>query len=367
MMMLLPSKALCIFLAHQNHDNIKSNTSCSISSTRRCFLLGSAAASFLFFGQPPQAQALAEYADVSTTTEDPLYLARPIGIRRSSSSTNDGNVENVVARPSAPIEFLIPATRVGLYIYQLLDMAKELEQIKKDKSRLSSPSTVAHQKETELIEQIEKLLVSSPPTFIKSTDPTVTRRDPYNNIGPPLIGEIAIQQQKQKERKEQYTDVGITPQLFEVGELMGERSQRNRLIQAEQRRENDSEIRRAFNIYTTNLNFNRNKYVYSGSKEEKKTMIREGRLPSTNDVIRSDLDARDLYRNVVQTAVDDARAEFVYQKRVGFEEEDDGSDELVRLLNDAKSAVDSWFGFIPDEDVQLAIKVVKNEMEMEQK
>ena len=114
------------------------------------------------------------------------------------------------------------------------------------------------------------------------------------------------------------------------------------------------------------MNFNPNKYVYSGSKEEKKMMIREGRLPSTNDVIRSDLDARDLYRNVVQTAVDDARAEFVYQKRVGFEE-DDGSDELVRLLNDAKSAVDSWFGFIPDEDVKLAIEVVKNEMEMEQK
>ncbi|KAL7459051.1 hypothetical protein ACHAWC_010726 [Mediolabrus comicus] len=362
-MMMLPSnKALwCIFLAHQNHDTIKSNTSCISSSTRRCFL-GSTAASFLLFGQPPPPQALAveEDADVSMTKEDPLYLARPIGIR--SSSSNDG--DNAVARPSAPIEFLLPATRVGLYIYQLLGMAEELAQIKKDKSRLSSPSN-AHQKESELIDRIEKLLVSSPPTFIKSTDPTVTRRDPYNNKLP-LLGEIAIQQQKQKERKEQYTNVGITPQLFEVGELMGERSQWNRLVQAEKRRENDSEIRRAFNIYTTNLNFNPNKYVYRGSKEEKKMMIREGRLPSTNDVIRSDLDARDLYRNVVQTAVDDARAEFVYQKRVGFDEDDDGS-ELVRLLNDAKSAVDSWFGFIPDEDVKLAIEVVKNEMEMEQK
>jgi hypothetical protein len=324
--------------------------------------LGSTAASFLLFGQPPPPQALAveEDADVSMTKEDPLYLARPIGIR--SSSSNDG--DNAVARPSAPIEFLLPATRVGLYIYQLLGMAEELAQIKKDK-RLSKTAVAHHQKESELIEQIEKLLVSSPPTFIKSTDPTVTRRDPYNNKLP-LLGEIAIQQQKQKERKEQYTDVGITPQLFEVGELMGERSQWNRLIQAERLRENDSEIRRAFNIYTTNLNFNPNKYVYRGSKEEKKIMIREGRLPSANDVIRSDLDARDLYRNVVQTTVDDARAEFVYQKRVGFDEDDDGS-ELVRLLNDAKSAVDSWFGFIPDEDVKLAIEVVKNEMEMEQK
>jgi hypothetical protein len=47
-------------------------------------------------------------------------------------------------------------------------------------------------------------------------------------------------------------------------------------------------------ISVTNLNYNPNKYVYSGSREEKKKLIREGRLPSASDVIRSDLDARDL-------------------------------------------------------------------------
>ena len=68
-------------------------------------------------------------------------------------------------------------------------------------------------------------------------------------------------------------------------------------------------------------------------------MIREDRLPSATEVIRSDLDARDLYRNELQTKLDDAKAEHLYQKRVGFED----VSELVGLLKDAKVAVDSFF------------------------
>jgi hypothetical protein len=288
------------------------------------------------------------------TTSDPLYLARPVGI-----SSNNDDEKN---RPSAPTEYLLPATRVGLYIYQLLSIAEALAQIKKEditpssSSSSSNPSSAA---ELSLIARLDNLLVSSPPSFITSTDPTVTRGDPYNNM-PPLLGEIAMQQQKQKERKEQLSitsNIGIAPQLFEVGELMGERRQWSRLVQAEKERERDSEIRRAFNIYTTNLNFNPNKYVYSGSREEKKKLIREDRLPSATEVIRSDLDARDLYRNEVQTKLDDARSEYLYQKRVGFED----ANELVGLLKDAKVALDSWFDFIPDEDVKLALEAVKRE------
>eukprot|EP00985_Skeletonema_marinoi_P014456 scaffold7325_cov80-Skeletonema_marinoi.AAC.11 len=286
-------------------------------------------------------------------SNDPLYLARPIGI----SSSNDGNGSSddntMKARPSAPVEFLVPATRVGLYIYQLLSTAEELAQLKKDDSTQSSspPSS------SSFIEQLDNLLLSSPPSFIKPTDPTVTRGDPYNNM-PPLLGEIAVQQQKQKERKEQsITNIGVAPQLFEVGELMGERRQWSRLVQVERAREEASEIRRAMNIYTTNLNFNKNKYVYSGSQEEKKKMIREDRLPSATEVIRSDLDARDLYRNEVQTKLEDARAEYLYQKGVGLED----VGELVGLLRETKVALDSWFGFIPDEDIKLALEAVKRE------
>ena len=90
-------------------------------------------------------------------------------------------------------------------------------------------------------------------------------------------------------------------------------------------------------------------------------MIREDRLPSATEVIRSDLDARDLYRNELQTKLDDAKAEHLYQKRVGFED----VSELVGLLKDAKVAVDSWFGFVPDEDIKLALETVKKEQNRE--
>lgn len=287
---------------------------------------------------------------MTLSNNDPLYLARPIGV----SSSNDGKDDSSTkARPSAPIEFLLPATRVGLYIYQLLSIAEALDKLKKGDSTESSASA----EESALIDQLDKLLLS-PPSFIQSTDPTVTRNEnsPYNNL-PPIIGELAVQQQKQKERKEQQLSIGMAPQLFEVGELMGERRQWSRLVQAERKREEASEVRRALNIYTTNLNFNPNKYVYSGSKEEKKRLIREDRLPSAKEVIRSDLDARDLYRNDVQTKLEDVRAEYLYQKGVGLED----LSELVGLLKDAKGALDSWFGFIPDEDIKLALEAVKRE------
>ena len=124
---------------------------------------------------------------------------------------------------------------------------------------------------------------------------------------------------------------------------MGEPRQWNRLVRAEQARENASEVRRALNIYTTNLNFNPNKYIYSGSNEEKSKLIREDKLPTKTDVIWSDLDAHDLHRNALQTSIDDTRAEFSYQKKNSFED----VTELVGLLKDAQVAIDKWFSFIP--------------------
>jgi len=252
------------------------------------------------------------------------------------------------ARPSARLEYLLPAARVGVYIYQALAVAEEIARLKEgggeDAERNAFP----------FVRELDNLLVT-PPSFVKSGDPSVTRGDPYNL--PPLVGEVAMQRRKQKERELQSVEVGLTPQLFEVGQLMGERRSWNRLVRAERARENASEVRRALNIYTTNLNFNPNNYVYSGSNEEKSKMIREDRLPTATDVIRSDLDARDLYRNAVQTALDDSAAEFSYQEKNGFED----PAELVSLLKGAQVAIDKWFSFIPDEDIREALEAVKRE------
>lgn len=181
------------------------------------------------------------------------------------------------------------------------------------------------------------------------------RSDEYHL--PPVVGEVAVAAQKRKERRQQNIDAGFVPELFEVGQLVGERMEWNNLAKKEKVMEGSSQIRLALNIYTTNLNFDSNKYVYSGTKEEKSRLIREEKLPTARDVIRSDLDSRDLWRNALQTAMEDVRAEYIYQKRVGFED----VDELVGLLKDAQMSIDKWFSFIPDDDIKEALDAVRKE------
>mmetsp|Transcript_15736 Transcript_15736/g.37824 ORF Transcript_15736/g.37824 Transcript_15736/m.37824 type:complete len:333 (-) Transcript_15736:57-1055(-) len=329
-MLLLPPLSISILLLAHN--------------TRRAFLSSTCAT---IVAGPPI--AFIARADDDGTPSD-LYLARPMGIPNANDGS--GNVDGGgIPRPSAPPEYLLPAARVGAYIYRTSAIAEDL--LVAQSQRGGGVDAAAAADAT--IRTLENLLLT-PPSFVRSSDPTVTRGDPYDNL-PPLVGEMAAQQRKQKERKLRSIDVGLTPQLFEVGELMGERRQWNRLVKAERAREDASEVRRALNIYTTNINFNPDRYVYSGSKEEKSRLIRDDKLPSATEVIRSDLDARDLYRNAVQTALDDARAEFVYQRKNGFED----VSELVGLLKDARIAIDRWFGFIPDRDIRDALETVEGE------
>ncbi len=283
--------------------------------------------------------------------------------------TSDGisRRRNEATRPSAPLQYLLPAARVGLYVYQTLTAAEE------GQNRLRINEGGKNEDNVVLLQKLGELL-SSPPAFVTASDPTVSRSDPYGVL-PPIIGEIIAQQQKAQERKRQSISVGITPQLFEPLELMGERRQWNRLSNIEKKRESDSPVRLALNIYTTNLNYNPNQYVFGGTTEEKRALIRENRLPSTVEVIRSDLDARDLYRNALQTALEDARAEYLYQtKRMNAEKEEEGRmkdgkseketidlTELVDVLKQAKFAIDKWFSFVPEQDVKAAMEIVSRE------
>mmetsp|Transcript_26426 Transcript_26426/g.40051 ORF Transcript_26426/g.40051 Transcript_26426/m.40051 type:complete len:358 (-) Transcript_26426:203-1276(-) len=277
---------------------------------------------------------------------DELSLAQPLGPGDSSSS-----------KPSAPVEYLLPAARVGVYIYQLVAITQDC----------CSKNDGSKQEQNSLQENIAKLdaLVLSPPPFIRrdvDINVDVNRKsDPYGT-SLPLVGEFGVALKKQKERQSNSIQVGFAPQFFEVGELVGERRQWNQLQTAERQREQSSEVRRAFNIYTTNLNFNRNRYEWKGSTEEKRQRIRSDKLPTTTDVIRSDLDTRDLYRNEVQTALEDAKAEYLYQKKQSGND-GDGLDfsELLEILMQAQLSIDKWFKFIPDRDVQAALELVKQE------
>jgi hypothetical protein len=289
------------------------------------------------------------------------------GGRGSDTSDDISRKRNEVTRPSAPLQYLLPAARVGLYVYQTLAAAEEVQNRLNNEGSNGEDNVVVLHKLNELL--------SSPPTFVTASDPTVSRSDPYGVL-PPIIGEIIAQQQKTQERKRQSISVGITPQLFEPLELMGERRQWNRLSNIEKKRESDSSVRLALNIYTTNLNYNPNQYVFGGTTEEKRALIREDRLPSTVEVIRSDLDARDLYRNALQTALEDSRAEYLYQmkRQMNGEKEEEGRmkdgesekqtmdlTELVGLLKQAKFAIDKWFSFVPEQEVKAAMEIVMRE------
>ena len=272
-----------------------------------------------------------------------LSLAQPMGPSGDS-------------RPSAPLEFLLPAARVGVYIYQLFSFTEQLVKLQQD-----SADNASTEEQKNVIAKLDALLLS-PPSFINAKDPSVSRSDPYGKNSLPIVGELGVAARKQQERRERAIDVGFAPQFFEVGELVGERRQWNQLQSSERKREGASEVRRAFNIYTTNLNFNSNKYQWVGSSQEKSQRIRSDKLPTTTDVIRSDLDARDLYRNQVQTSLDDAVAEFVYQKKEsGDNVQKFDATELLDILKQAQTSVDKWFGFIPDQDVKSALEAVQRE------
>jgi hypothetical protein len=271
------------------------------------------------------------------------------------------------SRPLAQLEYLLPAARVGIYIYQVLSITEELMTLQRTSSSTNENTNaiVDEQKiavrRNDIVAKLDALLLT-PPSFIKTSDPSVSRGDQYGKYNLPILGELGVAAQKRQERRDRAMNVGFLPQIFEVGELVGERRQWNQLQNAEKEREGASEIRRAFNIYTTNLNFSRNEYQWVGSTQEKSSRIRNEKLPTTTDVIRSDLDARDLYRNQVQTSLDDARAEFMYQKRYGSEDimKFDAS-ELLDILGQAQASVDKWFEFIPDRDVKLALEAVQRE------
>ena len=302
---------------------------------------------FLCVSQEPEAA----YAGAGTGTaggSDELYLAQPLG---------PPGADGKLTRPSAPLEYLVPAVRVGLYIYKTLSVAEEITKLQQKSDGSEADSAKLQDLWTKL-----DALILSPPIFIKSTDPKVSRGDAYKGALP-IVGELGMAAQKRRERREQSIDADLASELFEPGQLIGERRQWEQLQKAEMKREAASEVRRALNIYTTNLNFNRNKYSFKGSAEEKSALIRNDRLPTATDVIRSDLDSRDLFRNQMQTSLEDAKAEYIYiKKECGGDVSKADLTELIALLSAAKTAIDKWFAFISDDDVKEALSVVQKEM-----
>ena len=262
---------------------------------------------------------MANDADYTTTTT------------KNESSTI--SINNSSRRPFAPIDTLIPATRARLMIDDALQVTNRLCQAEVDNKR-------------QLLTQLDALVLQ--PQNLARGYPS-----------------IDVPRQPAKSYLDSYAQYRNSVSLLErPGALLvqnGEIDTWKRLKRQEKAREEKDEVRAALNFYTSNLNFNPDKYTLTGSKSERSQLIRNDRLPDVKNVIASDMGLRYLLRNEVLTALDDARAELRYQ----MEEDKRGTDvdgtELLDTLQRAQASCDKRFGLIGEEDVAAALEIVQKE------
>ena len=244
----------------------------------------------------------------------------------------------------APIECLLPATRVKLYIDEMVSLCTALLV----SSRNGNDSSAL------ALDRLEKLLFN-PPVFIRADEASITQT--YRKIKT----QNAWNKARRSEREQRGAELGIdytTPYdkfntaIQEWGDQRQFKILRKRQLQL------DSEIpmRAALNAYTNNLVFG-DGYQLNAQDEEKKNLVRNDALPNVNAVVVSDLDLRDLIRNQILQNMDDTRAELKYQMQQPNLE----VQEVLNYLSEAQTSCDKWFRLIPDQDVKTAISIVLSE------
>ena len=183
--------------------------------------------------------------------------------------------------PFAPVDTLLPAARVKLTIDKSVDIARKLVVEENDTN-----------KKKELLNDLERLLLV-PQSFNRGTVP------------------IEVPQQPAQSYLKAYAEYRNRVSILEKPGAMlvqnGEIDTWKRLKRQEKTREDADEVRAALNYYTSNLNFDADKYALTASKEERSKLIREDRIPDVKSVIASDMGLRYLLRNDLLTAFDDAR------------------------------------------------------------
>jgi len=243
----------------------------------------------------------------------------------------------------APIELLLPATRVKMYIDRTIDVC----------NRISNGDKTA------ALEDLKKLLLSEedPQQFMTSEE--IGKSKQYLEINTLDSWNKA----RQSEREAKGASIGIdytTPydKFNSAIQQWGDRRQFKILRGGQLALEQSNAMRAALNAYTNNLVFG-DGYQLNAEGSERKQMIRNDALPNVQAVVVSDLDLRDLYRNQMLQSMDDAKAELEYQLKGTSEGFD--TEEILVCLKQAQSACQEWFKFIPKDDVEDALKAVLSE------
>lgn len=265
-------------------------------------------------------------------------------------SEGDGNTD--ASRPYAPMKLLLPATRVKVLIDASVETATELQQQRDNRTK------------EELIAKLTDILLEQSRASFFQTEEEKVASATY--LKQRRWGDWKRARQKEAQKAFDIPSVDPVTSAVEAFEQWGERGQFKRLQQKRIALDKADTMRAAFNAYTNNLVFGSGVKI-TASKEEKSRLIRMyDQLPDATSTIRSDLDLRDLYRNQVLTAFDDARAELEYQlvqQKKGDSDETlvfDAS-EILTMLRAAQISCLDWFAFIPEKDVAEALSEVKHE------
>ena len=243
-------------------------------------------------------------------------------------------VQKETKKPSAPIEYLLPALRVKRTIDQALMIAS---------SMVTNENNSSRQKKTEILEELEKILLK-PQNYVQKslelrTIPTKPA-DLYLESYKPMKGDLPFQRY-----------------LIQNGDVRTWRA----LKAQEKKQERVSEVRAALNAYTDSLSFSSESYLLNVDKQMRSKMVREDRLPDVKQVITSDMGMRYLYRNQVITAMDDVKAELEYQITILNQESANiDSQELLKLLQKAKEAMDEWLALVDPDDVKSGFELLKS-------
>lgn len=241
-------------------------------------------------------------------------------------------------RPYAPVEDLLPAMRVKVFIDRSYQLAKEL-------TTSDNPQVQA-----KIMDDLQSLLLE-PQKFTRGYQLK------------PVPVEPAKQYLDTYKKNREQMSLLEQPGAFFVQN--GEMDTWRRLKRRERTLEEQDEIRAALNAYTTALSFSADSYLLNNqSKEERSKMIREDRLPDIKQVIQADMGRRYLYRNQILTTVEDLRAELTYQlknKDGTASTTSNDPTELLDLAKEAKAACDQWFSLIDDSDIAEAVSVLKED------
>ena len=242
---------------------------------------------------------------------------------------------SALRRPTAPIEFLIPAAQIKLRIDTSLQLLTASAPTTSEKIR----QLLYLWNERPFLDVKLLLLAHSPSAAAATTSPQ--QQQP---------AQPAPSYEDRYTQNRQQLSLWQQPGAFLV--QRGEVSAWQRLVRQEQSRSQTNPLRAAFNLYTDALVFSSQQYVLTVDAREKSNRIRNDQLPTVTSVVTADLDLRALYRNQILTCIDDLRAEL----QSISDNNDDELEEVQRILREANGAMETWLGFIEPEEVKMALQ-----------